>query len=496
MPVNMVSHAHGQGYADSHFIIPETIGSVHFEKGPYYAEKGDFCTTGYVDYHTLNSIPFNSVKVEGGMYNTSRLFGMFNLLGGAAKCNQQSWYCATEYRYTDGYFDIPQHFSRFNFFTKYYGLISKKTRLNVSVSRLYSKWKASGQIPDRAVSKGIIGFYGALDPNEGGFSSRTNINMQVTTTLPHGDILKNQVYYSCYQFDLHTNFTFYLVDSINGDEIQQQESRNMYGYKGSYRHVGYIGSMRLISETGLQFRGDATHNSSLSHTKGNLLLNEIKLGNITEFSASGYVNETLNLNHQFSINAGIRLDQFYYGYLNKIAADSLYPGTGLYLANDHNFSPKLSIFYNQNENLEFYLSTGKGFHSNDARSVVAVNNNLSLPAAYGADLGTVIKARRNLLINAAVWYISLNQELVYSGDGGFVEFSGKTKRFGFDFSTRYQPTAFLFVDLDLNYAHGRSEGDPKRENFIPLAPEWSSTGRNHLFQEDRIEWKPALSSYG
>ena len=144
MPVNMVSHAHGQGYADTHFIIPETIGYVNFRKGPYYAEKGDFSTTGYVDYHTMDVLPINTVKLEGGMFNTFRLLGMFNLLGEKAKERQQSWYVATEYRYTDSYFDNPQHFNRFNIFTKYNGRISSNTWLNFSASTFYSKWNASG----------------------------------------------------------------------------------------------------------------------------------------------------------------------------------------------------------------------------------------------------------------------------------------------------------------------------------------------------------------
>jgi hypothetical protein len=201
------------------------------------------------------------------MFNTFRLLGMFNMLGEKEKRKQQSWYTAAEYRHTDSYFDNPQHFNRFNFFTKYYGRISKNTWLDFSASTMYSKWNASGQIPDRAVSEGIIGFYGALDPNEGGVTSRTNANAQFITTLHNGDMMKNQLYYSYYTFDLHTNFTFYLVDTVNGDEIRQKEARNMFGYKGSYEHVGYIGSARLSSEAGIQFRGDATNHSGLSHTK-------------------------------------------------------------------------------------------------------------------------------------------------------------------------------------------------------------------------------------
>jgi len=411
------------------------------------------------------------------MKNTFRLLGMFNLLGENAKNKQQSWYAAAEYRYTDSYFNNPQHFNRLNFFTKYYGRVSKNTWLNFSASTMYSKWNASGQIPDRAVSEGIIGFYGALDPNEGGVTSRTNANAQTLTTLGKGDVIKNQLYYSYYTFDLHTNFTFYLFDTVNGDEIRQRESRNLFGYKGSYEHVGYIGSARLSSEVGIQFRGDATNNSELSHTKDRyILLNNIKLGNITEFSASTFINETIRLNEQFSINAGLRFDHFYYRYNNKLASDTLYPGRGLYKVNDHSLNPKLSFYYSQNENLQFYFSLGKGFHSNDARSVVAAKGDLSLPAAYGSDLGMAFKPVRNLIINTALWYITLDQENVYGGDGGTVDFSGKTKRVGFDFSARYQPLEYLFVDLDLNYAYGRSVDNPKRQNYIPLAPVWTSTG--------------------
>ncbi len=477
MPINLVSHAHGQGYADSHFIIPETIGNVFFKKGPYYAEKGDFCTTGYVDFHTLNALPENLVKLEGGMFHTFRLLGLFNLLDEAAKTRQQSWYAAAEYRYTDSYFDHPQHFNRLNFFTKYYGRISSKTWLSLSGSTMYSKWNASGQIPDRAVAEGIIGFYGALDPNEGGVTSRTNVNAQTITTLRSGDVIRNQLYYSDYRFDLHTNFTFYLVDTVNGDEIRQQEARNLFGYKGSYEHSSYLGPVKWSTEAGLQFRGDATQHSGLSHTVDRFItLKQLKLGNITELAASAFANETLRFSDHFSINAGLRFDQFYYSYNNRLATDTLFQGIGTYKTNDHSLNPKLSFYYNQNASLEFYLNLGKGFHSNDARSVVAEKGTFSLPAAYGADMGTVFKPVRDLIINAALWYIRLDQEFVYGGDGGTVDFSGKTQRMGFDFSTRYQPFRYVYLDLDLNYAHGRAVQDPKGLNYIPLAPVWTSTG--------------------
>jgi outer membrane receptor protein involved in Fe transport len=477
IPINLVSHAHGQGYADAHFIIPETIEHADFKKGPYYAEKGNFNTSGFVDFKTADALSKNTIKLEGGMYNTARVLGMFNLLGEQQKLKQQSWYVASEFNYTDSYFDNPQHFKRFNIFSKYSAKISNSSFLQVSASTLQSGWDASGQIPDRAVKEGIIGFYGAIDNTEGGVTSRSNLNVQLLTTLKNNDLIKNQFYYSNYNFDLHTNFTFFLVDTVNGDQIRQKEARNLFGYNGSYHHTGYAGNTRLTTDAGIGFRYDKTNNSQLSNTiRRTIVINPLKLGDIGELNAFAYLSETFRLNEKWSVNAGLRFDQFFNQYNNKLASDSTLNGVGIYKANANIVSPKLSVYYHVNNRTQFYLSTGKGFHSNDTRAVVVTNGREILPPAYGADLGTIIKPADNLLLHAAAWYLWLNQEFVYSGDGGIVELSGKTKRVGFDFSARYEPVTSLYVDVDVNYAHGRSVEDPKGQNYIPLAPVWSTTG--------------------
>ena len=505
LPINMVSHAHGQGFADSHFIIPETIAGVDFKKGPYTASKGDFGTTGFVDFNTKNAIRSNLVKLEGGQFNTFRVLGMFNLLGAKAARNEQSWYVASEYRYADAYFDNPQHFNRFNIFTKYNGKLSKNNYLALSATSFWSKWSASGQVPNRAVDKGTIGFYGAIDPNEGGLTYRTNVNAQLTTSLNNGDIIKNQLYYSRYNFDLHTNFTFFLVDTVNGDEIRQKEARDLMGYNGSYQHIGYLGNTKLSTEAGINLRLDMTHNSGLSHTVDRFTtLQQIKLGDITELNIAPYVSETFSFNKHFSMNAGLRFDQFYHKYNNKLAGDSTLPGIGIYKANAYTLSPKLNFYYHVNDALQFYLTTGRGFHSNDTRAVVVEHGVQILPAAHGADLGTVFKPTRNIIINAALWYITLQQEFAYAGDGGTVNFNDKTRRAGFDFSGRYQPMKSLYFDLDLDYAHGRAVGVSKGQDYIPLAPVWTSSagitylnknGFNGSLRYRYVGDRPANSDY-
>ncbi len=476
MPVNMVSHAHGQGYADSHFIIAETIENASFNKGPYDADKGDLATAGYLEFHTYNAIKSNIIKIEGGQFGTFRVLAMVDLLPKKSKEKQQSWYVASEYSYTNGYFDNAEHFKRFNVFSKFNYNLSPNQHLTVSASTFYSSWLASGQIPERAIDSGYIDYYGALDPQEGGVTSRTNINAQLQTSLANGARIKNQVYFSNYHFDLHSNFTFFLDDPVNGDEIRQREGRNLFGYNGTYQQDNMVGNMKLSSLVGIGIRIDATSNTSLLHTIDRYtLLNTVKLGDITETQGGFYIREELKPSAKWHLKAGLRFDQFYYTYNNKFAGDSTLNGIGVYHSNNHIVSPKLSLYYQMNKQAQWYVSLGKGFHSNDARVVVAQGGQQTLPAAYAADLGFIYKPFSNVLIHAAAWYIFLQKEYVYGGDGGTVEFSGRTRRIGVDFSGRYQAAKMLFFDLDINYAHGRSVDDNKGNNYIPEAPVWSSS---------------------
>jgi len=193
-------------------------------------------------------------------------------------------------------------------------------------------------------------------------------------------------------------------------------------------------------------------------------------GNISEANASAYINETFRFSAKISMNTGIRFDQFINHYSDHLKSDSLFKATAAII------SPKISFYYHKNNSTQFYLNLGKGFHSNDTRVCVIENGRRALPPAYSIDLGTIVKPAKNLLVQAALWYLWLNQEFVYSGDGASVEPSGKTQRTGFYFSARYEPVKSFYIDMDVNYAHGRFLDNMKGQNYIPLSPVWSSTG--------------------
>jgi hypothetical protein len=232
MPVNLVSHAHGQGFSDLHFLIPELVNRYEFGKGPYNAERGDFTTAGYVAFHTAEMLEKNTVKLEAGQFQTGRLLAMINLLSDKAKLRGESAYIAGEAAYTNGPFDFPQHFSRINLYGKYNVNLTAKEKLSITLSTFSSQWRSSGEIPSRAVEQGLIGRFGYLDSLQGGNTARSNVIARLGSSLSPDWYMQNQVYYTRYTFSHRYNDTFFAEDSINGDRLRQQESRDVFGYNG------------------------------------------------------------------------------------------------------------------------------------------------------------------------------------------------------------------------------------------------------------------------
>jgi hypothetical protein len=470
LPVNMVSHAHGQGYSDLHFVIPETVENIDFGKGSYYADKGDFSTAGYVNLKTFDRVENSQVKVEGGMFNTARLVSVLNLLNETAN-NRQSMYVAGEYNYTDGPFDKPQRFNRVNLFAKYNRWLSETAQIGLTASTFSSKWDASGQIPERAVNEHLISRWGSIDSTEGGNTSRTNLALTVNRLMNENTRWQSLFYYTRYQFNLFSNFTLFLNDPEVGDEIQQRENRSIYGMEHTYTKRFLLGEGDLFWKSGVGLRYDDIGNIELNHVfqRGTL---------IAPLSAAAIGETNLNVHTslewqkgKWMFNPGARLDYFIFN-----VEDKLQPATATRGETAVRLSPKFNVFYNMNNQCQLFLKTGMGFHSNDARVVVARQGEKILPYSLAADLGTVFKPLPGLAIQPSLWYLYLQQEFVYVGDEAVVEPSGETQRFGLDVSIRYQPLKWLYLDADVNYARPRALGEPEGENYIPLAPALTSAG--------------------
>lgn len=474
MPVNMVSHAHGQGYADFHFVMPEVIDKIHFEKGPYDVTKGNLATAGSVDFQTREQLSKSFVSGEYGMFDHKKITAGIKVL----ENQRNNAYFAADYHQTDNYFESPQDFKRINFYGKYTGIISPSFKITVSASTFQSSWNASGQIPERAVKNGMISRFGAIDNTEGGNTSRTNVQLGVIQKINASSSLKSDFFFSAYDFSLFSNFTFFLEDSINGDQIHQYESRKIYGGKTEYKKTfSFAENTSFDFMGGGGFRYDDINNIGLAQTTGRTeLRNQIQLGDINESNIFGYISGKLEIN-RFVLSAALRADNvnFYYNDLK----DSVYQPKSI---SQTVLLPKLSLLYNATDNVQLYLKSGIGYHSNDARLLLSSDNlnKKALPLALGTDLGSSWKITKNLLFNGALWYLLSEQEFVYVGDAGVVEPSGRSQRLGFDAGLTFQPVKWLFLYSNLNYSYARAVSEPKGQDYIPLAPVFTSDGKVQL----------------
>ncbi|MDO1501039.1 TonB-dependent receptor [Winogradskyella maritima] len=467
MPVNMVSHAHGQGYSDLHFVIPETIKAIEFGKGAYYGKEGDFNTAGYIDFETKDFINESSISVSAGQFNTLRTAGVFDILKDR---NNQNAYMALEYIETDGPFESPQNFNRINLFGKYSTFVPGRGKISVTGSHFTSRWDASGQIPQREVDNGNITRFGAIDDTEGGSTQRTNFNLEFSKSVSDKTTFSANAFYSHYEFLLFSNFTFFLEDPENGDQIKQQEDRDIFGFNLNWTSNLHLGNTPLEVTSGVGLRHDIINNVELSRTLNRkTTLEQVQFGDVNQTNANAFVSAEFDFG-KFRMIPALRLD-----YFNFLYEDQLQEAFETQSETQAILSPKLNFFYDVNSNLQLFAKSGLGFHSNDAR-VVVTNTEKTLPRSYGADLGAVWKPTKNLFINTALWYLFLEQEFVYVGDAGIVEPSGETERFGLDFGLRYQLTDWLFADTDVTLTKARSIEEPDGQDFIPLAPNFTMAG--------------------
>jgi TonB-dependent Receptor Plug Domain/CarboxypepD_reg-like domain len=467
MPVNLVSHAHGQGYADLHFLIPELVKTIDYGKGPYYGRYGNFGTAGYVQFETRAKLERGVVQAEVGRFSSGRLLALVPLLDKT----KQDAYIAAELVYSDGPFQRRQGFNRLNLQSRYNAVLSPKTRLSVMASVFNSRWDASGQVPERAVAQGLISRFGEID-HESGYTSRANLNVKTHHRINNNAQLENQVYYSRYGFNLFSNFTFFLNDPVNGDQIRQREKRDLFGIQSTYTLKQYYKDIRLTHTVSTGFRQDNTYSSELSKTRNrSIVLARQQLGNVQENNTWAYATTQIGWGN-WLLTAALRGDYFHFRYQDLLQNNTKQQQKGV-------ISPKLSLQYQWSKNLQLYVKTGRGFHSNDTRVVVDTTVRQTLPPVYGGDLGLVWKPLPSLMVTAAAWYLHSAQEFVYVGDEGIVEPGGASRRNGIDLGFRYQLSKHWFADADLNWSNARTLNVPKTENRIPLAPVFTSTGGIH-----------------
>ncbi len=506
IPVNMVSHGHGQGYADAHFIIPDVIEGLDVYKGPYFAEFGNLATAGAIAFRSRDHIDNNLVRAEGGEFGTYRLTTLFQV---PTQSEHNNAYLAGQFYKTDGPVASPQDFRRLNLFGKFHTHVSEHSKLSFDISSFSSAWNASGQIPERALAQGLINRFGAIDDLEGGTTGRQNLNMVYSSHGVGNSDFQIQTYATQYNFKLFSNFTFFLDDPLNGDMIEQTDSRRILGLNGKYRFYHNLGLGVANATLGAGYRADDIE-VALWKSPDRVRLSPLVDSEIFERNLFLWAQEDLTFSSMVRLQLGVRADYFTFNVEDRLEGA---PGATLPHASGYSqetiVSPKANLVISPSRALDLFLNFGAGFHSNDARDVV-INQRVAdlsrrfarkglseaqiadtltalnfdptqrgseiLPRAVGGEVGFRTRFSERLHFGAAAWGLDLEREFVYVGDAGITELSGRTRRLGVDLETRLGLASWLWADADVTLSTGEARDEPEDANEIPLAPRFTSTG--------------------
>jgi outer membrane receptor protein involved in Fe transport len=472
IPVNMRTHAHGQGYTDLNFVIPELVKQINYQKGPYYAEDGDFASAGSARMTLADSLQKGIASVTLGENNYAR-----SMLANSVPYAAGTLLYGLELVHNDGPWDHSENFRKTNGILRY-SAGNAYSGYNITGMAYSAKWNSTDQIPQRAINSGLVSRFGALDPSDGGETTRYSLSWAMHQRQADS-LFRFNVFAVQSQLKLFSNFTYNLEhpadlgDAISGDQFKQAEKRNMYGFNANQTWFGTLAGFDTENLLGLETRYDRLAPVGLYSTVQRQQASLIREDRVKEGSAGLYFQNTTNWLEKFRTIAGLRYDNYSFDVDSNLVANS---GK----KHDAITSPKLSAVLGPWAKTEIFLNYGQGFHSNDARGTtttitpkegLAVSPVTPLVKTRGSEIGLRSEIIPGLQSSLALWRLKIASELVFSGDAGDTEASSPSKRSGIEWNNHYIARPWLLFDLDLAVSKARfteQSGDGENQGtYIP-----------------------------
>ena len=460
MLVNQRSHAHGQGWTDLNFLIPELATRLEYKKGPYYASEGDFSSAGAVSINYADTLEQGIANVGFGQNGFRRVL----LADSPAVANGHLLY-AIKAMHNDGPFVHPDDYRKLNGLFRY-SEGSAANGFNLTAMAYSAKWNSTDQIPKMAVDAGELGRFDAIDPTDGGESHRYSVSSAWRHSTDTSSTKVN-AYLVDSQLKLFSNFAYFLDDQVNGDQFAQPDHRQTTGINAS--HTWEMTGLGMASENtvGAQFQNDHISNGLLN-TKARETLSVTRQDHILETSLALYAENATRWAPWFRTVAGVRADTY------RFDVDSNNPAnSGKVTATLAN--PKLGLIFGPWRQTEYYVNLGGGFHSNDARgTTLTVDPKSGDPAqkvsplvrSKGIELGVRTSLLPGLQTALSVYRLDIGSELTFAGDAGTTEAGRPSRRTGFELANYYKLSDWLTVDADLAFARARfRDNDPDGIGF-------------------------------
>ncbi len=476
MPVNMRTHGHGQGWTDLNFLIPETVETLTYRKGTYYADVGDFSSTGSAKFHIADSVPDGELGLTVGHFNYRR-----GVLVDSLKVGGGDLLLGAELETYDGpWSDISEDVRKRSGLLRFSKQVGTG-RAHVMVMGYKNKWNSADQIPQRAVERGLISEFGSLDTTVGAESSRYSISAGWAGSAFGGDFSAD-VYAIDSYLDIFSNFTYFLDNPVDGDQFEQVDDRQLYGFNLSQQWD--VGRSRW--RVGAEGRFDDIGEVGLFRTSGRRRLSTVRDDVVKEASIGVFVANEFRFNDQWRSYVGVRRDEYDFDVQSSLAANSGHARAG-------RTSYKASLAYKPGDALELYASAGTGFHSNDARgTTISIDPSTGDPAnpvdplvgSKGAEIGSRLYFSNRLQATLAVWSLKLDSELLFVGDAGTTEASRPSKRQGVEAGVYWFGSDTYTANVETSYSRSRfSDNDPLGQQIPGSIPLVVSAGINGKYAQ-------------
>ena len=484
MPVNQRSHAHGQGWTDLNFLIPELAARLDYRKGPYSAQEGDFASAGSaaVTYANRLARGIASASIGQNGYARTALAASPEVAGG-------NLLYALEVLHNDGPFTHPDDYQKLNGVLRYSQGYANNG-FSVTAMAYRGKWNATDQVPQRAVDAGTLARFDTIDATDGGAARRYSLS-GVWRRTGSDSSSKASAYLIRNQLELYSNFTYFLDDPVNGDQFSQPDRRVTGGVNASHTWHAHPDQMESDTTIGLQLQNDNAFNG-LYNTKARQRVSSTREDHVVETSAGLFVENATRWTQTFRTVAGLRADDYRFKVASTLAANSGSSDASL-------LSPSLSLIFGPWKQTDFYVNLGNGFHSNDARGTLttvdprsgeATDKVPGLVRSRGMEFGVRSEIVPKLQTSFSLYKLDFDSELTFVGDAGTTEAGRPSRRIGAEFSNYYKPLKWLTIDFDVAFARARSRDFAAEGNRIPGAVE--GVGQLALTVDGLGPWSGAL----
>ena len=468
VPVNMPTNAHGQGYTDLNFLIPELVEKIDYRKGPYFAEDGDFSSAGSARIKYVDNLDHGILNLTAGDNDYRRMVlagstPLSRLTSGAdTGATGPRVLGALELEEDNGPWKTPEGVRKFNGLLRLSdGTYSKGW--SVDAVGYASHWTSTDQVPLALIENGTLCRFCALDPTDGGRSARAIVSGEWHEHDADG-YMNVSAYAEHYNLKLWSNFTYFELRPATGDQFEQQESRNFVGAQIVKGWDHPLFGKDSVTEVGLQIRHDHI-DVGLFNSEARVAFQTVSNDHVDETEIGAYVQNTTPWTPWFRTLVGLRGDNVDMRMRAVQIPDNSGSGSG------NRLSPKVSLIFGPWEETEFFANAGRGFHSNDARGVIDKIDSTSvaagdpmpsspvpaLVASKGAELGLRSEIIPGLQTSLAFWRLDSDSELVYSADSavGSTQANGASKRHGIELNNHLVLNRWLLVDADMAWTHAR-----------------------------------------